>query len=153
MKTVKTKKRDRLPDWELRLFNFLQETNTLSMEWGEFDCVIGLASGAVFAQTGVDLAAPFKGLYSDEKSAMKFLLKNKAASKGDDLTQALINLMDMFLQRAPKGNRHRGNIVLLVTEEGPGFGVRVGSKVTGLSRSGGTRLFRPPPGSLEWVVV
>ena len=153
MKALKTKKRSRLPDWELRLFNFLQDVRSSPLEWGEFDCVIGLASGAVLAQTGVDLAAPFKGAYSDEKSAMKFLLKNKAASKGDDLTIALINLMDMFLQRAPKGNRHRGNIVLLVTEEGPGFAVRVGSKVSALSRSGGTRLFKPPSGSLEWVVV
>ena len=153
MKAVKTRKRSRLPDWELRLFNFMQDARSSSMQWGEFDCVIGLASGAVLAQTGVDLSSPFKGEYSDEKGAMKFLLKNKFASEGDDLTAALISLMDMFLQRAPKGNRHRGNIVLLVTEEGPGFAVRVGSKVAALSRSGGTRLFRPPPGSFEWVVV
>lgn len=153
MRALRTKKRSRLPDWELRLFNFLQDVQTSSLEWGEFDCVIGLASGAVLSQTGTDLASSFKGAYSDEKSAMKFLVKEGLASKSEGLTEALINLMDMFLQRAPEGNRHRGNIVLLVTEEGPGFGVRVGSKVAALSRDGGTRLFRPPSGSLEWVVV
>jgi len=133
------------------LFNFLNDSQRKELVWGDFDCVVGLANGAVEAQTGVDLAKPFKGKYKTQNAALKFLARQ--GYDRNSLAEALVKLMDEFLQRAPKGNRHRGNIVLLETELGPAFSVRVGNEAVALASGGGTRTFKVPKGSLEWVVT
>ena len=151
MSRVRTIKRKRLPDWEQRLFAFINSSRNRELEWGDFDCVVGLASGAVLAQTGVDLSEKYAGKYDTEKGAMKIL--NKKSWRGPDLADTLTNVMDSFLQRAPKGDHHRGNILLLETEDGVGFGIRTGREVLALAREGGTRLFKAPVGALEWTVI
>lgn len=143
----------RRADWEQRLFAFLNEARGQTFDWGTFDCATGLAAGAVEAQTGQDLAAEFRGLYEGEAAAIKLLKREGWLGDDRDFAMGMEAMMDAFLKRAPKGRRHRGNIVLLETEEGPGLTVRVGAEVVGMSRSGGTRLFKPPVGAPEWTVA
>ena len=154
MSKVRKQKRKRLPDWEARLFTYLNSLRAAELVFGQEDCVVGLAAGAVEAQTGVDFAAAFKGKYSDERTAIKLMIEQGWTKAGSSLKDALIQMMDLHLQRAPKNNRHRGNIVLLETEAGPAFGVRVGTGIVGFSEGGGTRIFKAPRGHFyEWVVI
>ena len=154
MSKVRKQKRSRLPDWEARLFTYLNSMQKAELVFGQEDCVVGLAAGAVEAQTGVDLAAAFRGKYKDERSALKLMIKQGWTAKTNGIQAALVDMMDTHLQRAPKNNRHRGNIVLLETEMGPAFGVRVGTGIVGFSEGGGTRIFKAPKGHFyEWVVI
>ncbi len=145
--------RKRLPDWEQRLFTFLNSAKDKRLEWGGFDCLIGLASGAVEAQTGIDLAASFKGEYTSWSEAMTILKQEGFRVKGRGMAPALSNAMDAYLRRARKGDMHRGNIVLLESDEGPGFGVRVGFMAVVLSSLGGTHQVRIPTNAKEWTVI
>lgn len=135
------KKRTRLPDWEFRLFTWLSEIRAKPLEFGQFDCAVGLVSGAIIAQTGVDLGLSHIGKYADELQAHRYMHKNGWAN--------LESMMDAFLRPAVKGDRHRGNIVLLESDVGDGFGVRVGSQAVAFS-SVGLREFPIPPKSFEW---
>lgn len=69
MSRPRTIKRNRLPEWEQNLFQFLKGVRNSDLKWGTFDCVIGLASGAVKAQTGIDLAKGYRSKYRSEGAA------------------------------------------------------------------------------------
>lgn len=145
--------RARLPDWEQRLHGFLNTSREEGLEWGHFDCAVGLVNGAVKAQTGVDLGVAHIGKYGDEKAAMRYMRDNGWGRADLDMPERLTAMMDSFLRRETNGRRHRGNIVLLDTEGGAGFGVRVGSHAYALHESGGLYLIRIPRGALEWKVT
>lgn len=145
--------RERLHDWEQRLHNFLNEARASEIVWGEFDCAVGLVNGAVRAQTGVDLGISHVGKYDDEKSAMRYM-RDKGWGRADlDMTERLTAMMDSFLRREINGRRHRGNIVLLESIGGVGFGVRVGSQAYCFHSEGGLHLVSIPRECLEWKVT
>ena len=145
--------RSRLPDWEKRLYNFLHDNRDALMVWGEFDCVLGLARGAVKAQTGEDLGEGHLGQYANERAAMRYLIANGWGRPDISEIERLAAFMDNFLRRERKGRRHRGNIVLLDSEGGAGFGVRVGSFAYVLHEGGGLHLVRIPKDVIEWKVT
>lgn len=145
--------RQRLPDWEKRLYDFLNEVRTTDIEWGRFDCAVGLVGGAVLAQTGVDLGAPHIGQYGDEKAALRYMRDQGWGRNDLSMTERLIAMMDSFLRRERNGRRHRGNIVLLEGENGAGFGIRVGAQAYAFHPEGGLYLVRIPVGALEWKVT
>lgn len=60
----------RLPDWRPRLIAFVESVRTRPFAWGHHDCVM-FAASAVAAQTGVDLAAPWRGRYDSLKTGLK----------------------------------------------------------------------------------
>lgn len=134
-------RRLRLPDWEVRLYSWLAEIRKNDLAFGRFDCAIGLAAGAVLAQTGVDLSEPHRGKYSDELQAHRYMRRNGWTNH--------VDMMDAILNRARPGDRHRGNIVLLESDIGPGFAVRTGAKGTGFAVTGVTE-FLIPRGAKEW---
>lgn len=144
--------RPRLPDWEQRLFDFLEANRKAELVWGSRDCAVHLAAGAVKAQTGVDLAAPHMGQYADEKGALRYMSENGWGRADLSMPERLAAMMDSFLRREQNGRRHRGNIVLLEGEE-TGFGVRVGSHAYAFQQTGGLALVRIPAGALEWKVT
>lgn len=43
------------------------------MEWGVFDCCLGLIAGWVDAERGVDCAAPFRGRYRSPRGAQRLI--------------------------------------------------------------------------------
>ena len=104
----------RLEDWEERLFTWLDQVSKDDLEWGNFDCVCGLACGAVERQTGVDFSF-YKPDYSSERDALKIILRHGG----------IANILDMFLNRTV--TRHRGNLILLNGFKGLAVGVRTGS--------------------------
>lgn len=63
---------ERLPDWEKRLHDFIAANREREFAWGEWDCIL-FATAAAEAITGVDKAAAFRGLYSDELGAREVL--------------------------------------------------------------------------------
>lgn len=141
--------RRRLPDWEQRLFTFLHSVRNEPLVWGEYDCVIGLAAGAVEAQTGIDLTQDHRGQYSDKRSAMKYLNAKGLSGDAKRFATVLERTMDGFLDRADPLRPHRGNIVLLKSDIGPGFGVRVGRSAVALTTAGLSE-FKISPRTREW---
>ena len=134
-------RRKRLPDWEVRLFSFLDDARTKKLEYGTFDCACGLVGGAILAQTGDDLALAHVGQYCDPLEAHRYLHR-----KG---WSTLSHLMDSFLRRARTGDRHRGNIVLLTSDLGEAFGVRTGGSAMAFTEHG-LRALRVPIRAQEW---
>ena len=63
---------ERFPDWARRLRSAIAERRDRPHAWGQHDCAIN-AADLVQAQTGIDFAAPFRGRYTDEASAMERL--------------------------------------------------------------------------------
>ncbi len=133
--------RARLPDWEMRLFTWLNHVRSEQFKYGTFDCAIGLAAGAVKAQTDVDLGLPHLGKYKSKTGAKKYMV-----SQG---WRSLPIMGDSFLRRISANTYHRGNIVLLESDLGPAFGIRTGSRAIAFSVSG-LKEFPIPANSIEW---
>lgn len=62
----------KLADWRPRLDAYLARTTRMPFVWGDHDCGL-FADGALEAQTGVSLSAPFKGRYQTYEEALKLL--------------------------------------------------------------------------------
>lgn len=145
--------RSRLPDWEQRLHGFLNEARATDMVWGRFDCAVGLVNGAVEAQTGVDLGLSHIGKYGDETAAFRYMRDNGWGRADLNMSERLTAMMDSFLRPEKNGRRHRGNIVLIDSVGGVGFGVRVGSHAYAFRSDKRLHLVRIPRGALEWKVT
>lgn len=94
---------ERLSTWEQRLNDYLASVAGKPHEWGVHDCALHVAS-AIEAQTGVDLAEPFRGKYEDEDGAN--------AAIRDAGYKSLAELVEDKLPRVPKSSAQRGDIVL-----------------------------------------
>lgn len=62
----------RLHDWQVRLEALMLERLAASFAWGSHDCAL-FAADAVRAITGVDLAADWRGSYTDARGAFRIL--------------------------------------------------------------------------------
>lgn len=67
----------RLPDWPVRLSNYLSERAKMPFSWGDNDC-LSFTAKAVEELTGVDFYKDYSD-YTDEESAAKMLEKNGGA--------------------------------------------------------------------------
>ena len=92
----------RLPDWEMRLSNFMQANERRAFEWGQWDCIL-FACAAAEAITGEDRAAQYRGRYSDNEGARAAL---RELGKG-----TLLRTVDSQFARKPVGNAQRGDLV------------------------------------------
>lgn len=133
--------RTRLEDWEPRLMSWLTSIRNEPLEYGGFDCVIGLACGAVERQTGCDLSS-LAPEYKTRSQALK-IIKEAGGYEA---------LMSRYLKPAARFDRHRGNIVLVNSDLGPAFGVRVGSHASVLTEAG-LKLVVIPMDAPEWSAV
>lgn len=79
----------RLPDWQARLASEMDAQRLRVFEWGKQDCVLGLASGAVRALTGEDLALPWRGRYRSPRGALRLLRESGFATLGEGLAAHL----------------------------------------------------------------
>lgn len=93
----------RLEDWEQRLNDYLATLDNARHGWGTLDCALH-AANAVHAQTGVDLAADFRGKYDTEEGAREAI---EAAGHKD-----LAALMNSLLPRRVRSMVQRGDIVM-----------------------------------------
>lgn len=95
----------RKDDWEERLADFLGKHHaTAQLEFGEFDCAIGLASGAIKAMTGKDLGKEFRGKYKTALEGHK--LVREKGHKG------LVQLVSSLLEEKPVAFAQRGDVVI-----------------------------------------
>lgn len=62
----------RKSDWQTQLHKYLNEAATYTFAWGTHDCCL-LVADAINAMTGTDLAAPYRGKYTDAASAVKLI--------------------------------------------------------------------------------
>lgn len=77
----------RLDDWRGRLAAEMDRQRRDPFVWGDHDCAIGFACGIVFALTGEDLAAPYRGRYRTATGALRLLKDVGAESLGDFVAQ------------------------------------------------------------------
>lgn len=99
----------RVPNWQAHLDGLLVCADQSSFCWGVNDCALFAADG-VRVQTGLDLAAPFRGRYTTAIGAARAL---KRYGSGD-----LFTTIDDFLGRVGAGRTtlsfaHRGDVVVM----------------------------------------
>ncbi|MBB5700683.1 hypothetical protein FHS76_000526 [Ochrobactrum daejeonense] len=65
----------RVPGWDRALEDVATAHIDIAPEWGKSDCLL-TAADAIFAVTGIDPLAKFRGKYKTEKGAARKMLKN-----------------------------------------------------------------------------
>ena len=64
----------RREDWPSRLAAALEAARDKPFQWGTHDCALW-AADVILAMTGVDVAAAYRGAYTDEASAREAMLR------------------------------------------------------------------------------
>lgn len=132
----------RLTDWQPRLSAWLREVNGRPIAPGRHDCCL-FGAGAVLAQTGVDIAAPWRGRYTTFSGGRRVLRKSGHA---DHVALIAATLPEIHASAA-----REGDIGLVETEAGPAVGVSQGAVLYILTETGrigfaeltpATRMFR-----------
>ncbi|TCP33279.1 hypothetical protein [Sphingomonas sp. BK235] len=106
---------ERLPEWEQLLHDYVADLEGAAFRWGELDCAL-FAAGAVLAQTGVDLAAAYRGHYSTARGSVRALRRF-----GDGTLEATI---DAALPRIEPAFARRGDLVMVDGMAGVSIGPR-----------------------------
>jgi hypothetical protein len=120
----------RLPGWEQRLAEIVEERRNVPFAWGAQDCVT-FASDVTLALTGVDVLAAHRGTYDTEEEA-------EAIIGPQGLGDFIAALLGGFgVQEMPPVYAQRGDWVLVSYRNQIAVGVVTGSKV---AVTGGTRL-------------
>lgn len=89
---------ERLPDWEQRLHDYVAALEGAPFQWGKLDCAL-FAAGAVLAQTGVDLAAAFRGRYRTAGGSVRALRRFGAGTLEATIAAALPAIEPAFARR------------------------------------------------------
>lgn len=119
----------RLPDWRVRLVRTLDDVATKPFDWGDTDCVFGLAAPAVEAVTGEKMVEEFRGTYSTAAGAVRALLNHGYADLPDYLAQH-------FVERPPALARVGDLVLIRADETGWGIGVVLGDRVAVMTPTG-----------------
>lgn len=117
----------RLPDWRARFSSFITDCRGQPFERGVHDCALYMADG-VFAQTGVDIAADFRGRYKTLGGADRALKKYGA---GDLESTVAVLLPEIDPVRA-----RLGDVVIFDQPEGLTCGFRLTSIVSAVTPAG-----------------
>lgn len=142
----------RLDDWDKRLNQYIEDMRHKPFSWGDNDC-LALASGAIQAQTGVNLFNDWVGTY---KTQWGCLLNYKRQLKRIGCVD-IVEAVDQRLSRIDVWLPSRGSIV--GRSEGLGasvmsvaFGVVVSDKIAFLGYDG--LVFEPVKHSdIFWCVT
>jgi len=114
----------RKENWFEELSAYLDRVRDKPFKWGEHDCCI-FTGACVEAMTGVDYLAPYLG-YKTKTGAKKAL-------KGITLLKTLTKL---FGKPVPVACAHRGDIMYIVTDDGPCIGICLGETAVFVGREG-----------------
>lgn len=99
----------RLPDWQSGLSSFLIRHQHTPFAYGRWDCCLFVCD-AIEIMTGVDIAAPFRGAYSSQKTARAFGTVESIAE-----WRALAHGMP----ETPLARARRGDMVLILRGRRP----------------------------------
>jgi hypothetical protein len=134
----------RRSDWRTALHESVEASRREPFSWGRFDCAI-FAADCIRAMTGEDIAASFRGTYSDAKSAVRVLKKAGF--------QDLVGMAEFHLEEIPAISARDGDIAAFESDEtGWTLGVFIGERVISrglealgtVDRSRVNRAFRVP---------
>lgn len=117
----------RLADWHSRLARWLCCVAPRPMQPGIHDCCL-FGAGAIEAQTGIDIAAPWRGRYTTFAGGRRILRK---AGYLDH-----VDLIARTLPEAHLSTASEGDIAIVPGEDGPAVGVVQGHAVYVLHPSG-----------------
>lgn len=98
----------RLPDWQLRLEEFVRRRRKAPFSWGDNNCCL-FAADFVLATTGTDLAPEMRGTCPSTKQALRYLRKHggveglATAALGAPVSPRLATVGDVVAIRT--GNR------------------------------------------------
>jgi len=115
----------RLPDWQPRLRSYLRGCTGRPLVPGQHDCCL-FGAGAVDAQTGVDLAAGWRGRYSTFSGGYRILRKAGYADH--------VALIAAHLPEVAHNAARAGDIAIVPGEDGDAVGVVQGEAVYVLAR-------------------
>lgn len=119
-------KLERFPDWSQRVGAFMRDRAAVPFAWGANDCAI-FAADAILAETGVDMAAGFRGRYRSKRGANLVLRAHGWAG--------LEAMADSFLPRRLERPR-RGDVVLYAGQRGDFLGVVWSGAIVGPDERG-----------------
>ena len=105
----------RKEDWELQFANYIERTRNADFQYGVNDCGLW-ACGAVQAMTGEDMVPQLRGgRYHSKTGAMRAI--------GGDLVKFAEAIAGQYLLvKVPVKLAHRGDVVMVKTEQGPALG-------------------------------
>jgi len=109
---------NRNDDWDIQLFNFIQDSQNTPFKWGEHDCALFTAN-AILAMTGEDLANDVRGRYTTFKGSLKVLKKLGKADLGQVVSAKLGASKLALLAK-------RGDVVLVNTNSTTALGMVAG---------------------------
>lgn len=117
----------RLPNWQARLSTWLGTVSTRPMQPGQHDCCL-FGAGAIEAQTGVDIAADWRGRYTTFAGGRRILRK-----------AGFLDHVDLIARSLPEAHISaalEGDIAIVPGEAGDAVGVVQGAAVYVLQPSG-----------------
>lgn len=117
---------ERLPDWPTRLADFIEARSKRAFCWAESDCCLFVCD-AVESFTGIDPAAPWRGLYMSEKGARRLIRDNGGVA-------GLASIA--FGPPVPVALAGRGDVVLIDSPTGEGLAVCIGSLLAAQGKDG-----------------
>ena len=117
----------RLPDWQPRLHAWLRAINGRPIEPGRHDCCL-FGAGAIEAQTGVDIAAPWRGRYTTMAGGRRVLRKSGHADH--------VALIVALLPEIHASAAREGDIALVETAGEAAVGLNQGTAIYVLTETG-----------------
>lgn len=127
----------RFEDWPQRLAAAIEAARGRPFCWGAHDCAL-FAAEVVQALTGIDFAAEFRGRYASKAEAVGLL-----GERGG--LEAVVTAV-LGTPRPSPILAQRGDVVMVVTDEGHALGICNGAHAACAGREGGL-VFKPMP---EW---
>ena len=117
----------RLPDWRQRLKSYIDDNRSRQFKPGVHDCALFVAGG-IEAQTGIDIAKPYRGRYKTEKGGLRKI-------KRDGYEDALAFAAD-HLDAGSIKNVVVGDVAVVETETGMALGIVGGPRIFVCKRDG-----------------
>jgi hypothetical protein len=115
--------------------------NTTPFALGKMDCSL-FAADWVLMQTGVDLAAGWRGQYSTEAEYKRLL-----SAEGNLVRVAARAMKKIRARQIPPAEAEPGDIGIIVTEKGPALAIR--GQMAWLAKTG-DQLSSTPHASFAW---
>ncbi len=94
-------------NWQKEVSELIRELQQTPFEWGANDCCL-FASDVAKAQTGIDMAAKYRGTYSTNFSALRRVVENHGSYEA---------IFDEHFERVPNHLGQRGDLVMTTVDK------------------------------------
>lgn len=137
----------RFEHWERRLAAIIDSGKRVKFQWGVRDCAM-FAADCVWCSTQKDAAAQWRGRYSDEAGALRFIA---AAGGLAALAETGMNGAGIAFERIAPAFGQRGDLCLFAGARGETLGIIEGSNLVAQAPQG---LHRQPfnTAQIVWAI-